>query len=234
MKCIPTIALLSLASGVALSSSAGEVVYDNLATPLGDHLGGFPYAEAADDFTLAGTGRIFESLSVAYAGYNFDGDETLTVSLYRMDGAPTPGSFGYNTPGTVLFTTTVPIVETTGKVLTFSDHSVGILPETLAVGFAFGGVDFDSSGAGSDAGPLLYDSPSQGASFEDAWLRGHPAPADPFGLFTLKGNPPINLGIQIQVRVPDSGHWIELCGLATLMGLAWFRRSADTAARAPG
>lgn len=88
------------------------VVYDNLTTPLGLHIGGFPYQEVADDFSLGEGGRIFQSITVAYAGSNFDGDETLSVTLYVMDGSPTPGSFGFNTPGTELFSATVPIVAT--------------------------------------------------------------------------------------------------------------------------
>jgi hypothetical protein len=81
---------------VAAGFSAAEVAYDNLASPLDLYLGGFAYEEVADDVTLTGASRVLESLTVAYAGFNFDGDETLTLSLYGMDGPPTPGSFGFN------------------------------------------------------------------------------------------------------------------------------------------
>jgi hypothetical protein len=180
-----------------------EVVYDNLATPLGNYLGGFAYEEVGDDVTLAGTSRILGSVTVAYAGFNFDGDETLTLTLYLMNGPPTPASFGFNTPGTVLFSATVPILSTIGSTITFLDASGSVvLPDVVGVGVSFAGVDFDPTGAGSDAGPLLYDPPAVGSSLDDFWLRGFPNPGDPWGLYTFGGSPPINLGLQI-TTVPE-------------------------------
>jgi hypothetical protein len=206
-----------------------EIVYDNLVNPLGNYLGGFAYQEAGDDITLASTG-VFAFATVAYAGFNFDGDETLTLTLYNMDGAPTPGSFGFNTPGTVLFTDTVPIAATAGSTVTFVDPSPSVLlPSVVGVGIAFGGVDFDPTGAGSDAGPLLFHPPAIGSSLDDFWLEGFPSPGDPWGLFTFGGSPPINFGVQIGTiceSVPDSGSWVNLAlsGLA-LVGMVRLKRS---------
>jgi hypothetical protein len=174
--------------------SVPEKVYDNLSTPLGNYLGGFAYEEVGDDVALAGTARVFESVTVSYAGFDFDGDETLTLSLYAMDGPPTPGSFGFNTPGSVLLSTTVPIAETPGATVTVIDPSPSVvLPDVVGVGLSFGGVDFDPTGAGSDAGPLLFDPPSAGSSLDDYWLRGFPSP-ETLGLYTFGGNPSINRG----------------------------------------
>jgi hypothetical protein len=181
--------LLSAVLGAMITiTTQAEVVYDNLTTPLGLHIGGFPYEEVADDFSLGEGPRILQSITVAYAGFNFDGDETLTVNLYAMDGPPTAGSFGFSTPGELLFTTTVPIAATVGAEITINEPTglVG-LPDTLAVGLSFGGVDFIPGG--NDAGPLLYDPPSTGSSFDDYWLRGFPNPGDPWGLFTFDGDP---------------------------------------------
>ncbi|MBX3743970.1 MAG: hypothetical protein KF833_01545 [Verrucomicrobiae bacterium] len=225
------LATAALALALATGAHATQIVYNNLVNPLGNYIGGFPYEEVADDIQLSGSARIFESITVGYAGFNFDGDETLTVSLYRMDGAPTPGSFGFNTPGSLLFSSTVPIGATDGTTLTIPGNGI-ILPDYLGVGFSFGGVDFDPTGAGSDGGPLLFDPIGEGSSFEDYWLRGYPNPGDPWALFTFGGEPPVNLGIQISARssgVPDAGSTLGLTGLAALGLLAVARRGRRTA-----
>lgn len=188
---------LIVITALALSpmSHAASVVYYNLSNPLDMYLAGFPYAEAADEVTLGPGHRIFQGATVAYRGENFDGDESLTLTLYRMDGAPTAGSFGFNTPGTVLFTETVPIVagETGWAVFTDLSGTV-ILPDVLAVSVSFAGL----SVADGDAGPILHDPPTVGSSFADYWLRGYPDPADDWALYTFDGAPNINFGIEIR------------------------------------
>lgn len=231
MKYPTKLVIAALALAVASGANAAQIVYNNLVNPLGSYLGGFPYEEVADDIQLAGTARIFESITVSYAGFNFDGDETLTVSLYRMDGAPTAGSFGFNTPGSLLFSSTVPIVSTDGSTIVIPGNG-SILPDYLGVGFSFGGVDFDPTGAGSDGGPLLFDPIDSGNSFHDYWLRGYPNPGDPWALFTFGGEPPVNLGIQITARssgVPDAGSTLGMAGLVALGLLAVVRRGRRTA-----
>ena len=201
------------------------IVYDNLVNPLGNYLGGFAYDELADDVELTG-GGMFSLATIAYAGFNFDGDETLTLNLYRMDGAPTPGSFGFNTPGSLLYSQTVPIVATAGSLVTFADATPDVtLPSVVGVGLRFSGVDFDPTGAGSDAGPLLFDPPADGSSLDDYWLGGYPNQADPWALFTVGGNPPINLGIQIETvcqGVPDVGSTLSLLAVG-LVAVSAFR-----------
>ena len=221
MNFIPRLVLAGVVGSLPLQSHAVEIVYNNLINPLGAYASALGYEEAADDVALGGTARIFDSLTVAYAGFDFDGDETLTVSLYRMNGAPTPGSFGYNTPGSVLFTATVPIGSTPGATLTFSDSTVGVLPNVLAVGFKFSGIN-----APADAGPLLFNPPSPGSSFYDFWLRGYPNAGDPWGLFMINnGDPPVNLGIQITATtVPEGGAWVTWCGLVTMASLGLLRQ----------
>ena len=220
-------ALGCVTCGLAVASvQASEVVYDNLTSPLNLYLGGFgAYEEVADDVTLASGARIFDSATVAYTGSGFSGDETLTFTLYAMDGAPTPDSFGFNTPGTVLFTSTAPIVEGSANTIAFSDNSgTVVLPDNVGVGLIFSGIDFDP--ATSDGGGLLFDPPSVGTSFDDFWLRGFPNPGDPWGLFTFGGNPPVNLGFQISANaaIPEPGTWISMGGLALLVGSVFARR----------
>jgi hypothetical protein len=211
---------------IAMVSSvqAETLVYDNLINPLGNYLGGFAYEEVADDVQLSG-GGVFSRATVAYAGFNFDGDETLTLNLYQMDGAPTPGSFGFDTPGTLLYSQTLPIAATDGALIDFIDLSPSVnLPANLGIGLTFGGVDFDPTGAGSDAGPLLYHPPGLGTSLDDYWLKGFPNPGDDWGLFTFGGNPAINIGVQICV-VPESSTWTAMLGFAGIAGSVAFRRS---------
>lgn len=202
-----------IAAGAFLAmgySQASTVVYYNLTNPLNHYVGGFPYVEAADEITLDEGPRFFEQARIAYYGANFDGDETLTLTLYQMDGAPSPGSFGFNTPGTVIFTETVPIASALVGVATFSDLSGRLqLPDVLAVGLAFQGVDFDPSEGGTDAGPLIYDPPTTGSSFSDYWLRGYPAPDDPWALYSFDQDPNANLGIEISVSADTDGDGVS-------------------------
>jgi len=176
-------------------ADADSLVYGNLSNPLNLYVGGMPYEEIADDVVLGPGSRIFESLTISYAGFRFDGDENISVSLYALDGDP-----GFSTPGSVLFTAASPIVETYGSTLTFFDTTGIVLPDRVAIGIAFRGVDFDLAGIGSDGGPLLYHAPTVGASSDDFWLRGFPFPGQEWALFTFNGNPPVNLGAEIMTR----------------------------------
>ncbi|MGE3311659.1 MAG: thrombospondin type 3 repeat-containing protein [Limisphaerales bacterium] len=179
---------------------ASSVVYYNLTNPLNFYIGGFPYVEAADEIQLDPGPRYFDGSRIAYYGANFDGDETLTLSIYNMDGPPNSESFGFNTPGTVLFSQTVPISAAAVGLAEFSDPTgTVLLPDVVAIGIAFGGVDFDASEGGNDAGPLIYDPPIVGSSYSDYWIRGFPNPEDPWALYTYGEDPNANFGIEISV-----------------------------------
>jgi len=223
MKSLIKITLGAAALSCAAAVHAETVVYDNLVTPLGNYVGGFSYGEVADDVELSGSG-LFSRATIAYAGFNFDGDETLTLNLYAMDGPATPGSFGFDTPGTLLYSQTLPITATDGALIDFLDATPDVtLPGIVGVGLVFGGVDFDPSGAGSDAGPLLYHPPGTGDSLDDYWLKGYPNPGDDWSLNTFGGSPPINLGVQLAV-VPEPGTWVAMLSLGTLAGFATLRQ----------
>jgi hypothetical protein len=202
-KALALVATFLTFAGVADAT----VIYGNLANPLGVVLGGLEAEEIADDVTLGPGPRTLESVRVAYAGFNFDGDETLTLNLYAMDGPPTPGSFGFDTPGTLLYSATAAIVASPGTILTFVDPSGSVvLPDIVAIGLVFAGIDFDPTGLGSDAGPVLYDPPNPGSSFGDFWMRGVPNPGDPWGLHFFDNDPRVNFGAEINAvseRVPE-------------------------------
>jgi hypothetical protein len=204
----------------------GGVVYDNTTSLLDLYLGGFQYGRTGDQVDLALAPGLFASLTVWYYGAGFDGDETLTVSIHAMDGPPTPGSFGFNPPGTQLYTATVPIAEGVADV-TFVDPAPSIvMPATVAVVVAFAGVDFDPSSI-SGAGPLLADPPTVGSSLDDYWIEGFPNPGDPWALFTFGGNPAINLALRLTTVRPVAEPGITVL-LALALGLlaSWRRRAA--------
>lgn len=229
MNRLEKLALGCLACGVAVASQA-QVVYDNLTTtPFGFYLGGFPYAEIADDVNLGPGSRVFQQIEVRYFGGNFDGDETLTLNLYAMDGPLTPD--GFASPGSLLYTATQPIIAGDNVPAIFSDLSGSInLPDHIAVGLSFGGVDFDPNLVGSDAGPLLYDQATIPTDppvpqFDDYWLRGYPDPTDDWATFTLNGDPPVFFGMRITTGIiPEPGTWVSMGGLVMLAGMVLVRR----------
>lgn len=206
---------------------------------------GFPWDEIADDIALT-SGGTFSSAEIAYAGFNFAGGETLTLNLYSMDGAPTPGSFGFATPGSLLYSQTLPITAANDGRVTFTDAAPSVvLPSTVAVGLVFD-IDFPNS----QAGPLLFDPPTGGSSFDDFWVRGFEGDADwalrvidlPGGLFL-----PVNFGIELSttdglvyanlanpllladgsqayLAVPEPGTWISMGGVGLLAASVLYRR----------
>ena len=216
--CKTALGTVLLAGGLA--AQAQGLVYDNLQSPLGVYIGGFgPYGEIADQIHATGSG-LFSTARVAYGAVGFDGNETLTLTIYALDGAPTAGSFGFNTPGTPLYTQTIPL---DGSGLAdFSDPTPSEnLPTDFAVGLIFGGVDFDT--ATSDAGPMLYDPPvAPGDSFYDYYLKGYAGDPD-WALYDFGGQPNANFGLQIGV-VPEPGTWVAMIGFATIAGSMAFRR----------
>ena len=224
---IKTLALVCAACGWAAAPQAGQVVYDNLGPPAVNpadgsqyFIGGFGYDEVGDDMVLLQPGlRVFEWAKVAYTGAAFDGNETMTMSLYMMDGAPTPGSFGFPTPGTSIYSQTVPIGAGASNLAMFADASgTVILPDVVGMGLTFGGID-----GAETFGPLLFDPPTVGSSFFDYWLRGVPVSGGPWGLYSFGGNPNVNLGVQI-TAVPEASTWVSLVGLSGLVGAVAWRR----------
>lgn len=204
----------------------GGVVYDNTTSLLENYIGGFSYLRTGDEIDLARAPGLFASLTIWYYGAGFDGDETMTVSIHAMDGPPTPGSFGFNTPGTELYSAVVPVTEGVNSA-TFLDPAPSIvLPGTVAVLVAFAGIDFDPSSL-SGAGPLLANPPTVGSSHDDYWLEGFPSPGDPWSLYTFGGNPPINFALRFTTVSPVAEPGSAAL-LAVALGLlvAWRRRAS--------
>ncbi len=198
----------------------------------------FPWGEIADEINLAAPG-VFTSIDVAYSGMSFSGNETLTVNLYNLDGPATPGSFGFNTPGSLLFSGTVPLGAATG-VATISDISGTLnLAGTVAVGLVFGGIDFPFE----LAGPVLYDPPTPpGSSLSDYWVKDYLGDPD-WALYLLDGVP-ANFGISLAglydnlsspivdangnplflSPIPEPGTWVAMIGFGAIAGSMAFRR----------
>jgi hypothetical protein len=142
-------------------------------------------------------------VEIAYTGINFSGNETLTLNLYEMDGGPTPGSFGFNTPGTLLFTQTVPV--SAGDLIALFEDASGtvLLPDYIGIGLIFEGIGGIVGVPNTeDAGPRLFDPPDIGSSFDDYWLLGFPDSTDDWALFQLANEIPANFGARI-TAVPE-------------------------------
>ena len=200
---------------------------------------GFPWEEIADE-AIIGVPSILSTVDVAYHGVNFSGNETLTLNLYALDGAPNPWTAGVNTPGSVLFSQTVPLATASG-IASFIDASGTInLPDTVAIGLIFGGIDYPSEAAG----PALYDPVvPPGFSYDDYFVRGYNGISD-WALYVLDGNVPANFGVSIGnvynnlqsplpgnlflSPIPEPGTWVAMVGFAAVAGSMAFRRVRGT------
>lgn len=221
MNCINKLAIGALAVSAAASAQAG-----------------FPWGEIADDIQMI-SGGILKSVDIAYAGFNFNGDESLTLNLYVMDGAPTPGSFGFATPGSLLFSSTVDISETVDGLATFeAGDAIVELPDYIGVGLVFNGINFPSE----SAGPLLFNPIELGSSFDDYWVKDYAGDPD-WALYTFGGDPAVNFGIRVvddviysnlrnplgvvlipSAVVPEPGTWVAMIGFGAIAGSMAFRR----------
>lgn len=214
------LALGALAAGATASAQAG-----------------FPWGEIADDIQMIAGGDL-KSVEIAYAAFNLGGGESLTLNLYEMNGAPTPGSFGFVTPGDLLWSATVPIGSTIGSLALFDAVGAGVVvPDYIGVGLVFNGIDFPNE----SAGPLLYDPPELGDSYADYWVRDFNGDPD-WALYTLDGNPNVNFGIRVTDDViysnlqnftgnvlipgviPEPGTWVGMIGFASIAGSMVMRR----------
>jgi hypothetical protein len=146
---------------------ADGILYDNLQTSLNTYIGGFgPYGEIADDIQMTGSGIFSSARSPIRASASTATD--LTMTLYAMDGAPTPGSFGFTTPGTSSIRRPSP--STAAVSPSSSTRRRARRCPAKSASAVFGGVDFDV--ATSDAGPALSDPVPPASSFYDYWLKG--------------------------------------------------------------
>ena len=210
--------------GAGLAAHASSLVYDNLQTPdpLGRYIGGVgSYEEIADDILMK-SGGVFTSATVAYEiSPPFQGPVSLTLTLRRLDGPPTPVTDPLMTPGSVLYTETIDLDG--GGLAVFTDPTPDVLlPSYIVVGLTFHGLDPASN---SDAGPALYHPPvAPGDSFSDYWLK--PINGD-WELRDLLGPNseliPANFGLQISV-IPEPRAWAVVTGLGALLTVALRRR----------
>jgi hypothetical protein len=188
-------------------------------------LGGFgAYDEIADEVLLAAGPRIFSSVDVQYFASGLDGDEAVVVSIYKVDGPPTPGSFGFNTPGMPLWSSTVPIgVNGFGTLIAADPAPTVSLPDIIAIGLAPISVDEADN---EFWGPLIHDPPNLGQSYLDYWISGYPNPGDPWGFFVVQD---INMNFAVRLStevIPEPAAWImQLLAITTVF--ASCRRSVS-------
>lgn len=195
--------------------------------------------EVADEIDLGGSSGIFSSIDVSYLGSGFSGNESLTLNLYLMDGPTTPASGIYPSPGTLLFSSTVPLGSSSGTA-TFTDPSGTLnLSGIIGVGLVFNGIEIGSE----EAGPALYDPPTvPGSSFDDYWSRYYYGTPD-WEILSIPGIP-VNFGLNLaglydntaspvldgsqplflSPVVPEPGTWVAMIGFGAIVGSMAFRR----------
>jgi hypothetical protein len=219
-------AVAAVVMGSSLATGGGLLVYDNLKTPdpLGRYIGGVgTYEEIADDIQMA-AGGVFSSARVAYEiSPPFQGTASLTLTLRRLDGLPTPATDPINTPGTLLYSDTIDLDGSGLAVFTDPTPDV-LLPSYIVVGLTFHGLDPASN---SDAGPALYNPPviKNTSSFDDYWHK--PISGDwelrNFLNANSEPDPYANFGLQISV-IPEPRAWAVVAGLGALLTVALRRR----------
>jgi hypothetical protein len=237
VKSKPASVAAALGMLAACGSAMAQYSYDNSTGDLGlfiDPTDPAPgYSIIADQVHLVPGSANANSISVALSGLGVSGDESLTLTLFALDGPAVIGS--PNSPLTVLDTVGGPLGWGPGdhnsQWFTYDLGGLAV-PPVIAVGYSFGGVDPNET-----VGPHLYDPPTIGAA-----LPGGPYPptVGSYGdhwrfngaweLAVLGFTPPplsipdpaANYGIRI--AVPEASTVWGLTGLGALIGLTLYRR----------
>jgi hypothetical protein len=191
--------------GVALLSGAAEagVIYDSTgSSPETSPVLNLAYHAIADELVLAPGPRLLDGVGFEYYGEQLDGDERVIVRIHALDGNPSPGSFGFATPKSVLWSVEVPVSNTgdaTG--MAWAATPSVLLPDVIIVSLEpTGGFD----GQDDTWRPLLKDPLPPASSFSDIWRLGDDGDGLQWALFNAGGNPNLNLALKV-TAVPDAG-----------------------------
>lgn len=190
------------AVGMTSSAFAQTVIYDNSTTALGSYFSAT--GEFGDDIYSSGglaTGFHFEIFKDGVAP-----GATATVRFYANDGAAVVGGGGsFASPGTLLWTSSAIDLlnggDTGVQAISIDLNGLGVnVPAAMTW-------TIEGTGLGSGTlGLSLYNPPTTGSSFDDAW-------SNVGGTWTLvEGTEPLNFGATL---VPEPGA-LTLLGLGAL------------------
>ncbi len=195
---------------VGLSVSAATV-YQHSGSGNFSYTGG----QYGDEVVLAGTERVLTGFSFEYSA-NFERAGGLTFSIYNQDGPLIDGSAS---PGSVLYSTTVDVVNGGGVVgIGFGYDPSNIIPDRFTYT-----VDFGTLGVGELAGLIVPGgSPSVGLSGNDFWEKTGPG-ANDWALKNFGAGQTANFTATV-TAVPEPTTVAMMVGGAGLMLLALRRK----------
>ena len=209
------------ALGVCSQSVRAALVYDNTTTRVPARYGSISGAEFGDEIILSSGATTITNFSIEYFGTNFNGDETLRVRIYAMNGPTNGFSNNSATPGTTLFDSgAFNVTQTAGATLLFDSVNFAV-PGQIAWTVEFGNVVAPELG-----GLNVYNPPTVGNNFDDFWVKDA---GSSWGLHSFTNGTPANFGARFEA-VPEPGTFqLGLVAGLVLLGGALYRRRAVTA-----
>jgi hypothetical protein len=209
-----------LAVGAFSQIVHADVLFDNLATPLGFFNSGA--SEVGDEIVFAGgSGATITSFKFEYFGSNFvSGTEQAEVLFYANDSSSL--SAGYPKPNSVLWDSgpfsipdTFNATLETNALVTFDTSDLGggvAVPGDFTWAVVFTGIATNES-----AGPILSSTaPTTGSDYNDYWLNTGTVDSPNWQLET---NATLNIDFVAQVSDVPEPPAFSLFGIGSLIGL---------------
>lgn len=205
-----SIAVLS-ASLFLSASGFASIVYDNTTSSLNQSFSPGNNVEFGDQVFLSGSERRITDFSFDYfLGTNASGNESAELFFYQNDGPSTA-------PGTILYRSGT-FSLASGQQTILAPALSATVPNSFTWAVAFEGIDF-----GEQAGLILADPPSVGASLDDFWVKSS---AGTWGTFQVDGGATAgNFAARITAVPEPTTLVLGVLGLLAVSGFRRMRRS---------
>ena len=174
--------------------------------------------EYGDEIVLDNGGRGFNALTKFVLEYwnNFTprSDRTVTLRIYAMDGAPSPGSYGNPTPGTLLYESTQLLDPSGTLVFDLTNNGQPLYaPDDIAWT-----VQFQGPLTEYQTGLWIADEVQIGSSYSDFWIYD---PQQGWSLYQFANGQPANFAATVLAVPEPSTIALFLIGFG---GIAWIAR----------